>query len=176
MNKVVMRVLKLISGILVFIACVYLAQQLYTLDELKLINTKNESNESFPYNLIIKKNLFTGASNKTKEEASYLSLITSEIIDAGSDILLTIGKPDKIFQNFTRPQYGFEIIDYIESLGTIRVRVNDPVSFAHFLADNDNGFEFEQNVRLKLPAVPEQRILEAEEPFSGHSMKRLSSE
>ena len=68
MNKVVMRVLKLISGILVFIACVYLAQQLYTLDELKLINTKNESNESFPYNLIIKKNLFTGASNKTKRK------------------------------------------------------------------------------------------------------------
>jgi thermitase len=176
MDKVVMRVLKLISGILVFIACVYLAQQLYTLDELKLINTKNESNESFSYNLITKENLFTGASNKTKEEASYLSLITSEIIDAGSDILLTIGKPDKLFKNFTKPQYGFEIIDYLESLGTIRVRVNDPISFAHFLADNENGFEFEQNVRLKLPVVPEQRILEAEEPFSGHSMNWLGAQ
>ncbi len=175
MNKVVMRVLKLISQILVFIACVYLAKQLFTLDENKLINTKNESNESFSHDLIIKENLLTGASNKTKEEASHLSLITSQIIDAGSDILLSIGTSNKLDMNFTQSPYGFEIIDYLESLRTIRVRVDDPVSFAQFLADNGDGFEFEQNVRLKLPAVPEQRILEAEEPFSGHSMNWLGA-
>lgn len=175
MNKVVMRVLKLISQILVFIACVYLAKQLFTLDEIKLINTKNESNESFSHDLIIKKNLLTGAFNKTKEEASHLSLITSQIIDAGSDILLSIGTSNKLDMNFTQSPYGFEIIDYLESLRTIRVRVDDPVSFAQFLADNGDGFEFEQNVRLKLPAVPEQRILEAEEPFSGLSMNWLGA-
>ena len=175
MNKVVMRVLKLISQILVFIACVYLAKQLFTLDEIKLINTKNESNESFSHDLIIKENLLTGAFNKTKEEASHLSLITSQIIDAGSDILLSIGTSNKLDMNFTQSPYGFEIIDYLESLRTIRVRVDDPVSFAQFLADNGDGFEFEQNVRLKLPAVPEQRILEAEEPFSGHSMNWLGA-
>ncbi len=176
MGVVVMRVLKLISQILVFIACVYLAIQLFTLDEIKLINTKNESNESFSHDLIITENLLTGASNKTKEEANYLSLITSQIIDAGSDILLTIGKPDKLGYDFTPYQHGFEIIDFLESLGTIRIRVDDPISFAHFLADNENGFEFEQNVRLKLPTVPEQRILEAEEPFSGHSMNWLGAQ
>lgn len=170
-----MRVLKLISQILVFIACVYLAKQLFTLDEIKLINTKNESNESFSHDLIIKENLLTGAFNKTKEEASHLSLITSQIIDAGSDILLSIGTSNKLDMNFTQSPYGFEIIDYLESLRTIRVRVDDPVSFAQFLADNGDGFEFEQNVRLKLPAVPEQRILEAEEPFSGHSMNWLGA-
>jgi len=175
MNKVVMRVLKLISQILVFIACVYLAKQLFTLDEIKLINTKNESNESFSHDLIIKENLLTGAFNKTKEEASHLSLITSQIIDAGSDILLSIGTSNKLDMNFTQSPYGFEIIDYLESLRTIRVRVDDPVSFAQFLADNGDGFEFEQNVRLKLPAVPEQRILEAEEPFSGLSMNWLGA-
>ena len=175
MNKVVMRVLKLISQILVFIACVYLAKQLFTLDEIKLINTKNESNESFSHDLIIKENLLTGAFNKTKEEASHLSLITSQIIDAGSDILLSIGTSNKLDMNFTQSPYGFEIIDYLESLRTIRVRVDDPVSFAQFLADNGDGFEFEQNVRLKLPAVPEQRILEAEEPFLGHSMNWLGA-
>ncbi|MBD37391.1 MAG: hypothetical protein CMI28_04870 [Opitutae bacterium] len=176
MGVVVMRVLKLISQILVFIACVYLAIQLFTLDEIKLINTKNESNESFSHDLIITENLLTGASNKTKEEANYLSLITSQIIDAGSDILLTIGKPDKLGYDFTPYQHGFEIIDFLESLGTIRIRVDDPISFAHFLADNENGFEFEQNVRLKLPTLPEQRILEAEEPFSGHSMNWLGAQ
>ncbi|HAB89189.1 MAG TPA: hypothetical protein DCF84_01545 [Bacteroidetes bacterium] len=176
MGVVVMRVLKLISQILVFIACVYLAIQLFTLDEIKLINTKNESNESFSHDLIITENLLTGASNKTKEEANYLSLITSQIIDAGSDILLTIGKPDKLGYDFTPYQHGFEIIDFLESLGTIRIRVDDPISFAHFLADNENGFEFEQNVRLKLPTVPEQRILEAEEPFSGHSMNWVGAQ
>ena len=176
MGVVVMRVLKLISQILVFIACVYLAIHLFTLDEIKLINTKNESNESFSHDLIITENLLTGASNKTKEEANYLSLITSQIIDAGSDILLTIGKPDKLGYDFTPYQHGFEIIDFLESLGTIRIRVDDPISFAHFLADNENGFEFEQNVRLKLPTVPEQRILEAEEPFSGHSMNWLGAQ
>ena len=134
MGVVVMRVLKLISQILVFIACVYLAIQLFTLDEIKLINTKNESNESFSHDLIITENLLTGASNKTKEEANYLSLITSQIIDAGSDILLTIGKPDKLGYDFTPYQHGFEIIDFLESLGTIRIRVDDPISFAHFLA------------------------------------------
>lgn len=170
-----MRVLKLISQILVFIACVYLAKQLFTLDEIKLINTKNESNESFSHDLIIKENLLTGAFNKTKEEASHLSLITSQIIDAGSDILLSIGTSNKLDMNFTQSPYGFEIIDYLESLRTIRVRVDDPVSFAQFLADNGDGFEFEQNVRLKLPAVPEQRILEAEEPFLGHSMNWLGA-
>lgn len=175
MNKVVMRVLKLISQILVFIACVYLAKQLFTLDEIKLINTKNESNESFSHDLIIKENLLTGAFNKTKEEVSHLSLITSQIIDAGSDILLSIGTSNKLDMNFTQSPYGFEIIDYLESLRTIRVRVDDPVSFAQFLADNGDGFEFEQNVRLKLPAVPEQRILEAEEPFLGHSMNWLGA-
>ena len=175
MNEVVMRVLKLISQILVFIACVYLAKQLFTLDEIKLINTKNESNESFSHDLIIKENLLTGASSKTKEEASYLSLITSQIIDAGSDILLSIGTSNKLDMNFTQSPYGFEIIDYLESLRTIRVRVDNPVSFAQFLADNGDGFEFEQNVRLKLPAVPEQRILEAEEPFSGLSMNWLGA-
>ena len=175
MGKVVMRVLKLISQILVFIACVYLAKQLFTLDEIKLINTKNESNESFSHDLIIKENLLTDAFNKTKEEASHLSLITSQIIDAGSDILLSIGTSNKLDMNFTQSPYGFEIIDYLESLRTIRVRVDDPVSFAQFLADNGDGFEFEQNVRLKLPAVPEQRILEAEEPFSGLSMNWLGA-
>ena len=101
-----MRVLKLISQILVFIACVYLAKQLFTLDENKLINTKNESYESFSHDLIIKENLLTGASNKTKEEASYLSLITSQIIDAGSDILLSIGKHNKLDMNFTQSPYA----------------------------------------------------------------------
>lgn len=176
MGEVVMRVLKLISQILVFIAFVYLAKQLFTLDEIKLINTKNESNESFSHDLIMKENLLSGASNKTKEQAGYLGLLTSQIIDAGSDILLSIGKPNYLDMNFTQSSFGFEIIDYLESLRTIRVRVDDPVSFARFLADNGEEFEFEQNVLLKLPTMPEQRILEAEEPFLGHSMNWLGAQ
>ena len=75
-----MRVLKLISQILVFIAFVYLAKQMFTLDEIKLINTKNESNESFSHDLIMKENLLSGASNKTKEQAEEMENLEIQIL------------------------------------------------------------------------------------------------
>jgi hypothetical protein len=70
---------------------------------------------------------------------------------------------------------GFEITDRLDRLGTMRIRVHDPDAFARFLRDNADDFELQKNIRLKIPTVPEQRILEMEKSFAGTSMDWLGS-
>ena len=92
-----------------------------------------------------------------------------------SDILLTARDPDYWLDAENLSMNGFEITDRLDRLGTMRIRVHDPDDFARFLRDNADDFELQKNIRLKIPTVPEQRILELEKSFAGTSMDWLGT-
>ena len=91
-----------------------------------------------------------------------------------NDILFSIDDPTGLMEVQKNPtESSFSVIDTIEELGVMRLRVNDPIRFAEILSDIEGTFKLERNVRLSTPALPEARILEAEVPFSFNSMTWL---
>ena len=92
-----------------------------------------------------------------------------------SDILLTVRDPDYLWDAENLSMNGFEVTDRLDRIGTMRIKVHDPDAFARFLRDNADDFELHKNIRLKIPSVPEQRILEMEKSFAGTSMHWLGT-
>lgn len=116
---------------------------------------------------------FSGLSPKTSNSTLYFD---QESLDGLSDILLTARNPGDWLRRENLSKHGFHIIDRLDRLGTVRIKVRDPSAFTQFLTENSNELEIQKNVRLKIPAIPEQRILELEEPFAGTSMDWLGSQ
>ena len=91
-----------------------------------------------------------------------------------NDILLSIRKADHPFtyNDEQSLSHGFKIIDMIEQLGSVRIRINDPLKFINFLEKEGIELDVGRNVPLSTPKYPSLRIIEAEESFSGTSMPR----
>ena len=114
-------------------------------------------------------------SQLNKEINSDFSIWDYKSLKGLSDILLTARDPDYWLDAENLSMNGFEITDRLDRLGTMRIRVHDPDDFARFLRDNADDFELQKNIRLKIPTVPEQRILEMEKSFAGTSMDWLGT-
>jgi len=114
-------------------------------------------------------------SDLNKEINSDFSFWDDKSLKGLSDILLTARDPDYWLDAENLSMNGFEITDRLDRLGTMRIRVHDPDAFARFLRDNADDFELQKNIRLKIPTVPEQRILEMEKSFAGTSMDWLGT-
>ena len=114
-------------------------------------------------------------SDLNKEINSDFSIWDDKSLKGLSDILLTARDPDYWLDAENLSMNGFEITDRLDRLGTMRIRVHDPDDFARFLRDNADDFELQKNIRLKIPTVPEQRILEMEKSFAGTSMDWLGT-
>ena len=114
-------------------------------------------------------------SDLNKEINSDFSIWDDKSLKGLSDILLTARDPDYWLDAENLSMNGFEITDRLDRLGTMRIRVHDPDDFARFLRDNADDFELQKNIRLKIPTVPEQRILELEKSFAGTSMDWLGT-
>jgi subtilisin family serine protease len=110
-----------------------------------------------------------------KEINSDFSFWDDKSLKGLSDILLTARDPDYWLDAGDLSMNGFEITDRLDHLGIMRIRVHDPDAFARFLRDNADDFELQKNIRLKIPTVPEQRILEMEKSFAGTSMDWLGT-
>ena len=59
-----------------------------------------------------------------------------------NDILLSIRKADDTFTHIDEQSltHGFKIIDMIDQLGSMRIRINDPLKFINFLEKEDIEF------------------------------------
>ena len=112
-------------------------------------------------------------SPKTSNSTLYFD---QESLDGLSDILLTARDPGDWLGRENLSKYGFHIIDRLDRLGTFRIKVRDLSAFPQFLTENSKELEIQKNVRLKIPAIPEQRILELEELFSGTSIDWVGSQ
>ncbi|MAH26906.1 MAG: hypothetical protein CMI19_08155 [Opitutae bacterium] len=114
-------------------------------------------------------------SDLNKEIKSDYSFWDDKSLKGLSDILLTARDPDYGLDAENLSMDGFEIMDRLDRLGTMRIRVHDPDAFARFLRDNADDFELQKNIRLKIPTVPERRMLEMEKSFAGTSMDWLGT-
>ena len=110
-----------------------------------------------------------------KEINSDFSFWDDKSLKGLSDILLTARDPDYWLNAEDFSMNGFEITDRLDRLGTMRIRVRNPDAFGNFINDNAGNFELQRNIRLKIPTVPDQRILELEESFGGTSMDWLGT-
>ena len=105
------------------------------------------------------------------------SLLEYPRLKESKDILLHARNPLDVNDSIDNLQKGgFEIIDRIDKLASVRVRIHDPVKFAKFIESHDDDFGLSKNVTLRRPTYPNTRMLEIEEPFMGSSMDWLGSE
>ena len=103
-------------------------------------------------------------------------LLNTILLQGSNDYLLNIGNSDYFDKSsMDADGNGFEIIEQISELGVLRIKIKNPLSFAKFLDENENDFELQNNAKLTIPASPESRLLEKEEPFSGTSMQWLGA-
>ena len=104
------------------------------------------------------------------ETASLSTLDLKEL----NDILLHARTPLDVDDSVDNLQTGgFEVVDRIDKLASVRIRIHDPVKFAKFIEDHDDEFGLYKNVTLRRPTYPDSRMLEVEEPFMGSSMDWL---
>ena len=102
------------------------------------------------------------------------SLLEHPRLKEFKDILLHARNPLDVNDSIDNLQEGgFEVIDRIDKLASVRVRIHDPVKFAKFIEDHDDDFGLSKNVTLRRPTYPDSRMLEIEEPFMGSSMDWL---
>ena len=102
------------------------------------------------------------------------SFLENALLKELNDILLHARTPLDVDNSANNLQTGgFEVIDRIDKLASIRIRIHDPVKFAKFIEDHDYEFGLYKNVILTRPTYPDSRMLEVEEPFMGSSMDWL---
>ena len=102
------------------------------------------------------------------------SLLEHPRLKEFKDILLHARNPLDVNDSIDNLQKGgFEVIDRIDKLASVRVKIHDPVKFAKFIEAHDDDFDLSKNFTLRRPTYPDSRILEIEEPFMGSSMDWL---
>ena len=102
------------------------------------------------------------------------SFFENALLKELNDILLHARTPLDVDDSVDNLQTGgFEVVDRIDKLASIRIRIHDPVKFAKFIEDHDDELGLYKNVTLRRPTYPDSRMLEVEEPFMGSSMDWL---